>query len=74
MLFRSNVIVVFFVCIIFAMLIQGGAYIQIALNVPSAVADVVQGIILFFVIGSEFFLQYKVLPGQRLQRSRKEAA
>ena len=71
---RLNAIVVFFVCIIFAMLIQGGAYIQIALNVPSAVADVVQGIILFFVIGSEFFLQYKVLPGQRLQRSRKEAA
>lgn len=71
---RLNAIAVLFVCIIFAVLIQGGAYIQIALNVPSAVADVVQGIILFFVIGSEFFLQYKVLPGQRLQRNRREEA
>ncbi len=42
------------------MLLQGGAYIQIALRVPSAVAGVVQGVILFFVLGSEFFLQYKV--------------
>lgn len=71
---RLNAIAVLFVCIIFAVLIQGGAYIQIALNVPSAVSNVVQGIILFFVIGSEFFLQYKVLPGQRLRMNRKEAA
>ncbi len=57
---RLNPIAVLFVCMGFAMLIQGGAYIQIALSVPSAVAGVVQGIILFFVLGSEFFLEYKV--------------
>lgn len=57
---RLNAITSLFVCIAFAMLLQGGAYIQIALNVPSAVAGIVQGTILFFVLGSEFFLQYKV--------------
>ncbi len=57
---RLNAVATLFVCVIFAMLIQGGAYIQLAMNVPSAVASVVQGTILFFVLGSEFFLQYKV--------------
>lgn len=57
---RLNPIAVLFVCIAFAMLIQGGAYIQLALRVPSSVANIVQGVILFFVLGSEFFLQYKV--------------
>ncbi|MDR1028382.1 MAG: ABC transporter permease [Clostridiales Family XIII bacterium] len=57
---RLNAVAVLFVCIAFAMLLQGAAFIQLAMNVPSAVAGVVQGVILFFVLGSEFFLQYKV--------------
>ena len=52
------------------MLIQGGQYIQIALGVPSAVSDIVQGLILFFVLGSEFFMRYKVHIG----RNSKEVA
>ncbi len=48
------------VCILFAMLLQGGNAIQVAMSVPASVADLIQGIILFFVLGSEFFLQYKV--------------
>ncbi len=47
-------------CLAFAVLLQGGAYLQIAMQVPAAVADMMQGIILFFVLGSEFFIQYKV--------------
>lgn len=69
---RLNGIACLFVCIAFAMLTQGGAYIQIALGVPSAVAAVVQGTVLFFVLGSEFFLQYKV--GLLLGRTKKEVA
>lgn len=57
---RLNAPVTALVCVLFAMLLQGGAYIQLAMNVPSAVAGVVQGTILFFVLGSEFFLQYKL--------------
>ncbi len=57
---RLSAPVILVVCVAFAILIQGGAYLQIAMSVPSAVADMIQGIILFFVLGSEFFLQYKV--------------
>lgn len=65
---RLNAIAILFVCIAFAMLIQGGAYIQIAMNVPSAVSGIVQSTILFFVLGSEFFLQYKVNLVRNIQR------
>jgi simple sugar transport system permease protein len=57
---RLNAIATLFVCIGFAVLLQGAAYIQLSMNVPASVAAVVQGIILFFVLGSEFFLRYKV--------------
>lgn len=57
---RLNALAVVIVCIAFAILLQGGAYIQIAMEVPEAVAQIVQGLILFFVLGSEFFIQYKV--------------
>ncbi len=49
------------VCILFAMLLQGGNAIQVAMSVPASVADLIQGIILFFVLGSEFFLRYKLV-------------
>lgn len=57
---RLSAPVILVVCVLFAALLQGGAYIQIAMSVPAAVADMIQGIILFFVLGSEFFLQHKV--------------
>ncbi len=71
---RLNAVSTLFVCLAFAMLIQGGSYIQLAMNVPSAVASVVQGIILFFVLGSEFFLQYKVSFGAVKAKAEKEVA
>lgn len=52
------------VCLAFAILVQGGDYIQISLGVSSAISDVVQGLILFFILGSEFFVRYKVHFGQ----------
>jgi simple sugar transport system permease protein len=55
------------VCVAFAILLQGGAYLQLALSVPSSVADMIQGIILFFVLGSEFFLQYKLSFNHKLK-------
>ncbi len=44
----------------FALLLQGGSFIQIAMQIPASVADMIQGMILFFVLGSEFFIRYKV--------------
>ncbi|MDR1775407.1 MAG: ABC transporter permease [Actinomycetes bacterium] len=57
---RLNAIVVLFVCIAFAMLLQGAAFLQLQLQVPASVAEIVQGAILFFVLGSEFFLNYRI--------------
>ncbi len=47
--------------IAFAILLQGGNFVQISMQIPSAVAGMIQGIILFFVLGSEFFIQYKLV-------------
>jgi len=48
------------VSFLFAILLQGGSYIQSALQIPSSAADVLQGMILFCILGSEFFVRYKV--------------
>jgi len=45
----------------FAMLIQGGSTLQIALKMSPSVASILQGIIIFFVLGSEFFIRYKIV-------------
>lgn len=57
---QLNAIATLFVCVAFAVLLQGGTYIQISMQIPASVADMIQAILLFFVLGSEFFLQYKV--------------
>lgn len=52
--------VVLLVSFLFAALVQGGAFIQTAFQIPQAAASIMQGMILFFVLGSEFFIQYKL--------------
>ena len=69
---RLSAPIIMAVCIAFAILLQGGAYLQIAMAVPASVADMIQGIILFFVLGSEFFLQYKL--SFALKGGKKEVA
>jgi len=41
-------------------MVQGGSYIQMAQEIPQSVALILQSTILFFVLGSEFFIRYKV--------------
>jgi simple sugar transport system permease protein len=48
------------VSFLFAALIQGGSFIQTAFQIPQAAAEMLQGMILFFVLGSEFFVRYRV--------------
>ncbi|MDP4088082.1 MAG: ABC transporter permease [Bacillota bacterium] len=45
------------VSFLFAALVRGAANIQ---GIPQAVADVLQAMILFFVLGSEFFIRFKI--------------
>ena len=42
------------------MLNQGAAQISQDFDVPGALPNVIVGIILFFIIGSEFFINYQV--------------
>lgn len=46
---------------LFAVLVQGGSFIQTAFQIPQAAASIIQGMILFFVLGSEFFIQYRLV-------------
>ncbi|ULQ60919.1 ABC transporter permease [Brucepastera parasyntrophica] len=47
------------VSFLFSMLIQGGNFLQSSLKIPSSMAQILQGIIIFFVLGSEFFIRHK---------------
>ncbi len=49
---------------------QGSQQISTDFRVPSSIADIVTGIILLFIIGCEFFLQYRIVT----RNSRKENA
>ncbi len=44
---------------LFASLRQGSQTIEVLLGIPSSVTDIIQGMILFFALGSEFFIRYK---------------
>ncbi|MCL2127977.1 MAG: ABC transporter permease [Treponema sp.] len=44
---------------LFSLLIQGGNFLQSSLQIPASISLVLQGIIIFFVLGSEFFIRYR---------------
>ena len=50
---------------LFAVLLQGGSYLQVAMSVPASVSEVIQGVILFFVLASEFFTSYRIVRVKR---------
>lgn len=56
-----NAIWTLVVSVAFAVLIQGASYIQTAFQIPQAAADIIQAMILFCVLGCQFFLQYRVV-------------
>ncbi len=53
--------VILLVSVLFAALLEGGSYIQTVFGIPQAAAEILQGLILFFVLGSEFFVRYKFI-------------
>lgn len=54
-------IVIVPVSILFAALVKGGSFIQTAFQIPNSASDILQSMILFFVIGSEFFVKYNLV-------------
>jgi simple sugar transport system permease protein len=57
---RLNPFGVLIVAVLMAALFVGGDQIQITMGLPAAVAGVLQGAILFFVLGGNFFTQYRI--------------
>jgi simple sugar transport system permease protein len=49
---------------LFSLLIQGGNFLQSSLQIPASISQVLQGIIIFFVLGSEFFIRYRFVLGK----------
>ncbi|MCR4823240.1 MAG: ABC transporter permease [Treponema sp.] len=44
----------------FSVLLQGGSYLQTSMGVPDSMGTIIQTIIIFFVLGSEFFIRYRI--------------
>lgn len=57
---NANPFICLFVSILFGGLVQGGSYIQTAFGVPDSVSSILEAVILFFVLGSEFFIRYRL--------------
>ena len=52
--------IILVVSILFAGLEQGGSFIQSSFGIPESAALIIQAMILFFVLGSEFFIKFKI--------------
>ncbi len=61
------------VSFLIAALEQGAQFIQVRMGVPAAVADIVKGLILMSVLGSEFMLRYKVVVGAHGAKNKLDA-
>ena len=65
--------VIVIVSFLFSILVQGGSFLQSSLKIPSSVADILQGIIIFFVLGSEFFVSYRFIRTTSGKKTGKES-
>lgn len=58
---QLNPIVMLFVSFAIAILKKGANKIQTTFKIPASAADVLTGVILFFMLGCEFFINYKLV-------------
>ena len=61
------------VSVLFAAMTKGGSFIQTAFQIPQSAAEIIQSLILFFVIGSEFFVQYKLVFNRKGNKKEETA-
>lgn len=58
---KFNPIYMVFTSFLIVFLQKGASQVSTDFRLPNAISDIVTGIILFFIIGCEFFLQYKIV-------------
>ena len=56
---------IFIVAALFSVMEKGSSVVESTFGISEACADVLQGIILFFVLGCEFFIRYKFTTSKR---------
>ena len=66
-----NPIGILIVSFLFAVLEKGSSVMQSTYGLSTYSAAVLQGIILFFILGSEFFIRYKFVIGQKYKGGSK---
>jgi simple sugar transport system permease protein len=59
--------VIVIVSFAFSMLLQSGKSLQV-MGIPSSITEVLQGVIIFFVLASEFFINYKISLRKRVAK------
>jgi general nucleoside transport system permease protein len=64
---RLNPIGIFFASLLMALLYLGGEQAQQYLSLPSSISKVFQGMLLFFLLGSDVFIQYRVRLVRRVR-------
>lgn len=65
---KFNPLFMIFTSFLIVFLEKGAQQVSTDFRIPNAISDIVTGIILFFIIGCEFFLQYKLV----ISKKRKE--
>lgn len=60
--------IILVVSFLFAALEQGAQMIQLELGIPSAVAEIIKGLLLMSFLGSEFFLRYRLVFKYKFRR------
>lgn len=62
---QLNAVAIVAAAFLFAVMVEGGSYIQTVYHIPAAAATLLQGLILFCVLGSAFFLRYRLRRAAR---------
>ncbi len=58
---KLNPFIMIPISLFIAMLQKGSLFIQSTMRIPASAADLLTGLILFFMLGSEFFIEYKLV-------------
>ncbi|MDP4108397.1 MAG: ABC transporter permease [Bacillota bacterium] len=66
---KLNPIIMIFVSFALAILEKGANRIQTTFKIPASAAEVLTGVILFFMLGCEFFINYRLVFKGRKERS-----
>jgi simple sugar transport system permease protein len=60
---RLNAVGIFFASLLMALMYLGGEQAQQYLNLPSSISKVFQGMLLFFLLGADLFVNYRLKSG-----------